>query len=168
MEWAVIGGFIVYLVQQQKTASGPVMPPVGGVNVPSYHAKPKAPKNRIYRLDTMAETLDKGLNMEAYRNAVHVHNGASSHYHDVARREGEKKIHNFADLYNDYVAQVDKKHELAGHIWKQGKISFGYPTRANSAGPIPWMITPYIPKPSGHPLTQNTASLFKIWSGFCK
>ena len=161
MEWVVIGGIIVYLVNMRKTFSGGHVPPVQGGSNPPPIGAPKANKaTRTYKQDTMQETLDKGFNIMSYRNSIFVNNGASNHYWDVSRRQSEKKIHNWADLVNDYVAQVDKRQELAGHIWKKGRISMGYP--AGRTPQLPWMITPYIPKPRGNPLSTNSASTFRI------
>lgn len=157
MEWVVLGGVIVYLVAMPRQTGGHIPPLGGGSTVMNVDDKKK---QRTYRIDTMQETLDKGLNIESYRNSVYVNAGARTNYWDVSRRESEKKIHNFADLINDYVVQVDKKQELVGHVWKKGRISMGYP--AGRAPPLPWMITPFIPKPVGNPFFTNTASMFKI------
>jgi hypothetical protein len=155
MEWiAIIAAAVILYKNQDKKQPAP---PLGGfANNKSMIQK----QGKRYPEDTMLETLDKGLKITSYNNALYLQSG-NANYLDISRRESGKHITNMAELYNDYAAQLDRKKELSSHIWKKGRISFGYPDRVNQGNNLPWFIVPFIPKNKHNPLSTQPISMFQ-------
>jgi hypothetical protein len=149
-----------YVLFQPRSAGGQI-PPITKHLAPQQVPTMGKPNTRTYGEDTMTETFDKGLNIKSYQNSIYITNG-NVHYEDVARRERGKNIQSLEDVYRDYASQVNKKQNLTGHIWKKGKVSFGYPDRVNTAGDIPWFIVPFIPKQRESPLSHQDGAMFLI------
>lgn len=149
-------GAAIYFVLANRSAHGAPIPPEG-----AYSYQQGAPKNNrkiYYSSDTMRETLDKGLNIKSYKNSIYVQHG-DPHYFDTSRRESAKNINNLADLYNDYVQQIDKKDQLVGHVVKKGQLYFGAPDRSNTTGSLPYFIVPFLPRKVDGPLSTNPISM---------
>lgn len=156
MEIVALGAAVYFLLANKATNRAPI-PPEGA----SYYQQgPQGYKrsSRFYHEDTMRETLDKGLNIKSYKNSIYVQHG-DPHYYDTSRRESAKNIHNLADLYNDYVDQIDKKNALVGHVVKRGQLYFGAPDRTNTVGSVPYFIVPFLPKKVDGPLSTNPISM---------